>query len=510
MKTIMKKILIILFAVATVSCTDLEITPNSQLTDQSSFKSKTEFLNGLAGVYTTLSYWSEVVYKPGSSTDEMVFPARGGDWKGDLQPMYLHTWTSTNGEIAGVYSGLSKMIAVSNTFIDMIDASSYKDDNEVKVMKGEARFIRAFGYFLMCDYFGNVPLVTTSAYDPKNLPKQAKRADIYNFIKTELIDLSNNVLPATNSYGRVDKFAAETLLAKLYLNSQVYLGTPSNTNLADIVTLTTDIMTNSSYSLDDDFKHVFAWNNDVNNKENIFTMVCDSRNTAASNISYLFTITDLSEKYGSFASGWDGCATLPDFYRSFEATDIRRNMWIAGPQFAADGVTPIMATDDQGVRRQLDYVVDFKSTDPVNNADHWDGVRGGKYLMDGIGGTMVTTSLNNDMPILRYADVLMMRAEALYRQNPASAEALTLVNRVRKRGGNPVAAFTSLTDENFLAERGREFAWEGWRRNDQIRFGTYNKATNYKTASAEYHNLFPIPATQIQSNPNLVQNQGYN
>jgi len=504
----MKKIAIILLAVALTCCTDLQIAPNSQLTDQSSFKSKGEFLNGLAGVYTTISYWSEVVYKPGSSTDEMVFPARGGDWKGDLQPMYLHTWTSTNGEIAGVYSGLSKIIAVSNTFIDVIDASSFKTDPDILVMKGETRFLRAFGYFLMMDYFGNVPLVTTSAYDPKVLPKQATRADIYNFVKSELIDLSTNVLPKTNSYGRVDKFAAEALLAKLYLNSQVYLGT-ANTNLTDIVTLTSDIMTNSSYSLDPDFKHVFAWNNDINNKENIFTMVCDSRNTAAANISYLFSITDLSAKYGSFASGWDGCATLPTFYHSFETTDNRIKQWIAGPQFAADGVTPIIATDDQGVSRQLDYVVNFKSTQPVLNADHWDGVRGGKYLMDGIGGTMVTSSLNNDMPILRFADVLMMRAEALYRQNPASTEALSLVNQVRLRGGNPVLPFTTLNDANFLAERGREFAWEGWRRNDQIRFGTYNNATDYKAASDPFHNLFPIPQPQIQSNPNLKQNTGY-
>ena len=507
----MKKILIILFTVAlVVSCTDLEIAPNSQLTEQSSFKTKGEFLNGLAGVYTTIGYWSEVVFKAGGSTDEMIFPARGADWKGDLQPMFAHTWTPANGEIAGLYSGMSKIIAVSNNYIDVIDGSTtFNSDTDIVVMRGEARFLRAFGYFLMLDHFGNVPLVTTSVYDPKILPTQAARADIYNFIKTELTDLANNVLPATNQYGRVDKYAAKALLAKLYLNSGVYLG-QANAALPDVVTLTTDIINNSPYSLDPVFKHVFAWNNDVDNKENIFTMVCDSKNTAAENISYLFSITNLKDKFGSFADGWGGAATLPTFYRSFAANDIRRNIWLAGPQFAANGTTPIIAKDDQGADRQLNYVIDFKSTNPVNNADHWDGVRGGKYLMDGIGGNMVARSLNNDMPILRFADVLMMRAEALYRQNAGSAEALTLVNRVRNRGGNPVPALTSLTDANFLAERGREFAWEGWRRNDLIRFGKYNDAWDYKTASGAFHNLFPIPQPQIQSNPNLVQNPGYN
>jgi hypothetical protein len=504
----MKKIItILILAVIYTNCTKLDIAPNSQLTEKTSFKSKSEFLNGLAGVYTTIGYWSEIVYKAGSSTDEMIFPARGADWKGDLQPMFVHNFLPLNGEIAGLYSGMSRMIAVSNSFIDVIDASVFKDSSDLKIMRGEARFIRAFGYFEMMDHFGNVPLVTTSVYNPGNLPKQATRAELFQFVESELKDLIANVLPAKNDYGRVDKYAAEALLAKLYLNAGVYLN-GANTHLADVVTATTDIMTNSSYSLDPDFKHVFAWNNDQGNKENLFVMVADSKNTAAENISYLFTITDLTAKYGPFANGWDGCATLPTFYRSFEANDIRSNMWIAGPQFGSNG-QPIIAVDDQNRTRQLTYTIDFTASDPVNNADHWDGVRGGKYLMDGIGGTMVNRSLNNDMPILRFADVLMMRAEALYRQNAGSAEALNLVNQVRKRGGNPVTAFTSLTDANLLAERGREFAWEGWRRNDLIRFGKFNAAWDYKPADAPTHNLFPIPQVQIDSNPNLKQNPGY-
>ena len=114
-------------------------------------------------------------------------------------------------------------------------ASSFKDDPEIKVMRGEARFIRAFAYFLMLDHFGNVPLVTSSVYDPNNLPKQNTRAELFNFVESEAKDLIAGALPATNSYGRVDKYAAETLLAKLYLNAGVYLG-GANTHWADVVT----------------------------------------------------------------------------------------------------------------------------------------------------------------------------------------------------------------------------------------------------------------------------------
>jgi SusD family. len=509
----MKKVLIIVFVALLASCTNLDIIPNSQLTDQSSFKNKSEFINGLAGVYTTLWCWDEVVYKMGGSTDEMVFPARGADWKGDLQPLYLHTWSSSNGEISGVYTELSNIIAVSNTFIDVIDKSQFKDDSDIKVMRGETRFIRAFAYFLMCDMFGNVPLVTSATYSSSNLPQQASRADIYNFVKSELTDLKG-ILSATNSYGRVDKYAAEALLAKLYLNSGVYLGTQSSDDLNQVVTLANDIIANSSYSLDPSFKHVFTSYNDQNNKENMFVMVCGA-STKAQNLSTGFSFFKLPEKYNSsLADGWDGCAATPSFYRSFDSNDIRTAQWVVGPQFKADGVTPIIATDDKGVSRQLTFSIDFLGADPVNNADHWDGARGGKYVMDGIVGYTSNWTLENDEPILRFADVLMMKAEAVWRldnKNSANATALALVNRVRTRdGNNPVAALTSLTEATLLAERGRELAWEGWRRNDQIRFGTFISPKDFKTTTDNVNrNLFPIPLVQIQSNPNLKQNTGY-
>ena len=510
----MKKILpILILAVIVTNCTKLDIAPNSQLTDQTSFKSKNEFLNGLAGVYTSLSVWGgEIVYYfGGGSTDEMLFPARGTDWKGDNQLIFLHTVTPANNELNNFYNQLSNIIAVTNTYIAAIDASSFTSDNDVKVMRGEARFLRAFAYFEMVDYFGNGTLVTSATYDQNNPPKYATRSDLYNFVKTELIDLSGNVLPSTNSYGRVDKYAAEALLAKLYLNSGIYLGS-ANTNLTDVVTLTSDIMNNSSYSLDPSYHHIFGATNGANNVETLFTMVCKNKATACVNMSAMFSLDDSRDTYGSWASGWDGCATLPTFYRSYDVKDIRRDQWIAGPQFFPDGVTPSIQTDDQGRSRQLVYAIDFTASDPVNNADHWDGVRGGKYMMDGYGnfGNMASGGMmNSDMPILRFADVLMMKAEAEYRQNPGSTDALALVNQVRLRGNNPIAAFASLTDENLLAERGREFAWEGWRRNDLIRFGKYGVAWDYKPADAADRSLLPIPASQIQSNPNLHQNPGY-
>ncbi len=360
----------------------------------------------------------------------------------------------------------------------------------------------------MVDMFGNVPLVTSSVYDANNPPKQNSRAEIYKFVEDELKELSTAALPETSVYGRVNKYTAKTLLAKLYLNAEVYLGT-GNAKWQEVATLTQEIMTGSDYVLEDDFKKVFAWDN-FNSKEIIFAMVCNSSYNSPENISYLFSIGDLRAKYGSFASGWNGASVLPTFYRSYDdANDVRLEAFVVGPQFDTQG-NPIIQTDDSGVNRQLTYTIDYLGADPVNNADHWDGGRGGKYLMDGIGGTMIERGLNNDMPILRYADVLMMRAEALFRIDPSSAEALTLVNQVRTRNGhNPVYTLPSLTADVLLAERGREFAWEGWRRNDQIRFDKWGIAWDFKTVSDAKYKLFPIPQVQIDSNPNLKQNDGY-
>lgn len=503
----MKKIFFIIALICSISsCTDLDIAPNSKLTDDTAYKEKSEFLNGLSGVYASLGVWSEIVSKGGSSSDEMIFPARGADWKGDLQSIQAHTWKPENGEIGGLYTGISKVIAVSNAFIDAIDGSSFHADDDLVPIRSEARFVRAFAYFLMIDNFGNVPLVTTSVYDAKNPPAQNTRAEIYGFVEKELKEIAS-ILPEKADYGRVDRYVAKTLLAKLYLNAEVYLGT-GNAKWQEVATLTEEVMKSTNYLLENNFKDVFKWDN-FNSKEILFAVVCDSKNTSPENISYLFTITDLRSKYGSFADGWGGSAALPSFYKSFDAQDIRREMFLAGPQVDAKG-DPILAEDDKGVVRQLTYSVDFTSTDPVNNADHWDGARGVKYLMDGIGGTMVERGLNNDMPILRYADVLLMRAEALFRLNPGNEEALSLVNSVRTRNGyNPVTPFPVLSEEALLAERGREFAWEGWRRNDLIRFDKWGNAWDYKSASDPNYKLFPIPQIQIDSNPNLKQNTGY-
>lgn len=507
----MKKTFIILAAIcfAFSSCTDLDVNPDSKLTDSQAYNEKQEFEYGLSGLNAHLQVWVESIYKASCpSTDEMLSPNRSGDWKGDMQLLYKHQWDANTNELKGLYEQYSALIATANDLIGKVDKSSFQNDQDIKNVKGEARFLRTFAYFMMMDMFANVPLKTDPDYDHNNLPKQASRAELFAFVEKELKDLSTTDLPETAVYGRSCRNTAKSLLVKLYLNAEVYLGA-GNAKWNDVVTLTKEIMDDNQYVLEDDFKDVFKWDNYLS-KEMIFPIVCDSRSTKTENITFLFSIGDLRAKYGSFAAGWGGSAVPPTFFRSYDITDVRREAFIFGPQFASDG-SPIIARDDNGVERQLDYTIDFTTSDPIDGADHWDGARGGKYLMNGIGGDMINRGLNNDIPILRYADILLMRAEALFRLNNASAEALTLVNQVRTRNGNnPVTAFTVLTEADLLAERGREFAWEGWRRNDLIRFDKFNAPRDFVTSATDAkYKIFPIPLVHLNANPNLKQNPGY-
>jgi hypothetical protein len=213
---------------------------------------------------------------------------------------------------------------------------------------------------------------------------------------------------------------------------------------------------------------------------------------------------------------WNGYATLAEFYNSFEEGDARRGDGqrrglLVGPQFTLSG-QPIIDTDI-GADHHLTIQVDIPQLAMVGElagASREAGARFAKFEYE-LG---ATPDLNNDFPVFRYTDAIMSKAEALWRQNPGSGEALNLVNQVRARAG--VAPFASLTADNLIAERGREFYTEMWRRQDLIRFeGVAGGATRFndpwweKGVSGAHRIVFPIPQAQIDANPNLRQNPGY-
>ncbi len=500
MKNIINYSFIVSFLLFSVfACTDLEVLPDSQLTSSNAFKNKNEFLNGLSGVYSTLGVYGDQLFKVNeTSSDEAIVPARGADWKAPpLQNLHKHTWQVSNGEINGAYEALSRGIAQANIFMGVIAESDFADDSEVKIMNAEARFLRAFYYYNMLDMFGDVPIVT-EPIDPSDPPsnKNTDRTDVYNFVISELETLTLE-LPETNDYGRVDRYAAYFLLAKTYINAEVFTGNPE----LDKAIENCDKLINSSYQLSDDFSSVFAWNND-NNLENIFVWRSDSQtgNWGSSYIIHNFTLNQgLQQRYGMPNAPWNGFSTIGSFYRSFSPGDLRSYIFLEGNQLGSNGEQLFDRFGDT-LNFTIDYVGD------IDNATQSDGVRVLKYVPGG--NLSACCFLNNDFAVFRFADVLLMKAEALIRKNgPGAGD--ELINNVRERAFTTPQPLTNVDLDELLAERGREFAWELWRRNDLIRFGKFNDSWEYKNQSEPFRTLFPIPQQQIDANPNLEQNPGY-
>jgi hypothetical protein len=358
--------------------------------------------------------------------------------------------------------------------------------------------------------YGNIPIVEKFDVEPGFLPATKPRKEVYDFVENSILQnidqLSKETGPST--YGRINYYVAQTILAKLYLNAEVYTGTPQwqKANAA------CDVVINSGkYSLPVDFFANFITNNQ-NSPEFIFAVPYDQVFAKGFNLPVMTLHYGSQFTYNLQTQPWNGFSTVQEFYESFEDDDIRKGSFIVGPQYTSSG-KPVLdpayeAPDPSRPENRADLDGPQLNYTPFipeqfGLALRQSGARIGKWEF-ALGSTQ---DLNNDFAIFRYADVLLMKAEALWRMNPASTEALGLVNAIRNRAG--VDNFIALTAENLLAERGRELFSEVHRRTDLIRFGKYNDPWWAKPASPSHVKIFPIPRAQIDANPNLKQNPGY-
>jgi hypothetical protein len=356
----------------------------------------------------------------------------------------------------------------------------------------ELRAVRAFYYFMAIDAFGNVPIVTDNA----SAGGTKTRAEVYAFIKSELEAAIPNLLPG-KAYSRMTQDAARMLLAKLKLNAGVYTGTADWQGAYDAANAV--INSKNGWSLSSSTVSNFIVANEGSG-ENIWTIPYDSFKAGGMNFQMRTLHYANQQTYGLGNSPWNGFCTLADFYNSFEAKDLRNAMWIKGQQYAASGAE---LKDAKGA--PLAFIADFNK-DQMTDADpefQVAGIRSQKYEIQK---NNPNGDQSNDYVVFRLADAIMMRAEAAFRLGK-TAEALADLNTIRKRSG--VDPLTSITAADILAERGREFAWEGWRRNDMIRFGTFSLERKFMKKLDKTRELFPIPQPRIDANPLLKQNPGY-
>jgi hypothetical protein len=484
-------------------CTKLDEEKFGSLSPDSYYQGEKEALSSVVGVYGLLSYnvdigdpWRTKEF----STDEFIVPGRasGGWFDQNNIDLTNHVENANNATIARSWTYIFQEIGTANAVLESLEASPNKGN--LKALIAETRALRAYGYFFAMDNWGNVPLVTVARIDPKNLPGTTPRADVYKFIETEMLAATADLPSAKDVnhaayYPRLTKESVYTALAYMYLNAGVYTGTPQWQKVVDMCD---KVITSGAFSLMPNVIDNFASSTQVASTEIISAFTKDATQNAGSNQFMLYTNNGLDQlKYNLPFSPANGYSTTQAALDKYEDQDARKSMIEYGPQYYLDG-RPLKYPN--GTQLVLIPVQDIVS------AQDNEGYKVLKYTP--IGTKWSGFNGDNDLVLERYSNVLLMKAEALFRLGNVTG-ALPLVNQVRVRSkATPLA---SLILQNLEDERAREFLWEGCRRTDMIRFGDYFTGTwAFKTTqTAAFHQIYPIPNEQLTNNPNLVQNPGY-
>lgn len=500
-----KYLSVVLGTAVAVSCTKLEEVQRDSVNFQKA--SATGLLQGaynsLGGLQTQDVVWALMEH----SSDEALGPTRGPDWddNGVWRVIHNHQWDADHNVVRNTYNSL---------LTAQYSATAVLERSPTNSEAAQARFIRALSLFLVLDLYDQVPY-REDLKDLKQLPVTLKGTAAADKIISELNAVISTLPDAGANTWVANKDAARALLMKTYLNRGVYANRAAPTfaaaDMDQVIALADQVIGNSRYSLADNFFTNFAPNNNSASRELLFTLENTVGVRGGNNrFNWFCTL-----HYNQRPSGWNGFTTLADFYDKFEATDTRRGGsypgltnvtglrtgFLEGQQFDQNGVA---LKDRKGNNLAFTRTVALRETG--NNLEIT-GIRVIKYVPDFSQG--IDGNAENEYVIFRLADVMLMKAEALMRKGQEPA-ARAILNTIRaKRGASTLTS--AITLQTVLDERGREMYWEGWRRNDQIRFGTFlngvgptrpNKSGNEKL-------LFPIPNQQLAVNPNLTQNPGY-
>lgn len=492
-------------AFALLGCTDLEIEPTDSIFSDLSGEftgvdpdaSLTNLYNSLRGQMES----QENVYALAEvSTDEFVVPTRGTDWgdNGVWRTLHSHTWDATHARIKNTWNDMNSNVYNATTIIDQRSGPSPQQ-------AAEAKFIRAYSMFWLIDLFGQVPFRTPDE-GPEVNPVVMNRAEAFDFAVQDLTEAIPNLPasgPSTDLIG-ASQAAAKLLLAKFYLNKHIFTGTgtAAAADMNQVIALVDEINA-AGFELQAGYFELFT---DDLDSETILYTTSSVGNVIWNGLHYHQVVPDQP-------GGWNGFATIAEFYDLFEGDpninvpgsgqEERRgfvptdgtnygigNGFLIGQQYDANG-NPY--SDRTGA--PLFFTKELPGL--LGNNENT-GIRVIKY-------NPANGAFANHKIVLRYADAHLMKAEALMR---SGGDPTALVNELRVlRGATPIG---TVTEQDLIDERGRELYGELWRRNDLIRFGQFTAPWSYKEVSGDdTKNLFPIPATAIISNPNLVQNPGY-
>ena len=516
-----------------VSCTKLDLTPTNDLIANNVYTSVSGYKQSLAKVYGAFALTgnasvgqpdipTEIIKDEGNSdflrlywnlqeltTDEAVW-----SWQSDagIQGLHEMSWSSTNSIINGLYYRSYFQITLCNDFINQSSDDNLSkrgitgaDANEVRKFRAEARFIRAFQYSVLMDLYGNVPMVTEQTQiGGKDLPVQMPRKDLFNYVESELKAIEPELATAkSNEYGRADQAADWALLSRIYLNAEVYTGTPRYT---DAITYCNKI-TGAGYALHNNYRELTIADNHLNKDEFILTINYDGTSTQNyGGTTYLMHGPAGVPAEVSGSSGtWGGLRITQQFVNLFTdktgATDSRAQFYMSGQNLEVNDL--------------------YTSTDGYSSTKYRNKTRSGGPAPHQ---DVAKDFSDIDFPLFRLGEIYLTYAESVLRGGTGGSlsTALGYVNQLRTRAYNGSTAgnisSSALTTDFILDERGRELWYEAFRRTDLIRFGKFTSA-NYLwawkggakngTAVNGRFSLFPLPPTDLSANPNLRQNPGY-
>lgn len=538
----MKKFLSCLFlaSVALCFCGCLDEHPKDQIDQEAIYNNADNiYKNAVASLYNYIGSNQELEGLQGTcrgiydyntlTTDEAMIPIRGGDWYdgGLWENMYQHQWNANDIYFYNVWKYLFKVIVLSNQSLSIIDSHrNLLSDQQASAFSAEVRAIRALFYYYAMDMFGRIPIVTSYNVNLGQVV-QNERSEVFRFIFNELQEVAPLLADEHSNirgdyYGRVTRPVANFLLAKLALNAEVYTvdnwtsGSRQNgkniffhvngekKNAWETCIWYCEQLRQEGYELENDYASNFAVHNE-SSKENIFTIPLD-KNLYPNEYHYLFRSRHYQHggAYGG-ASENGTCATISTvkaygyatahvdnrFYTNFYADTV----FVDGKKVYLDNGEPL-------VYRPLELKLNLSASPYKQTA----GARVAKYEVDRTAYSD-GRQVDNDIVLFRYGDALLMESEAKVRNGEdGSAE----LNAIRQRAGMPLVEANL---DNILKERLLELVWEGWRRQDLIRFDKFTKAYDQRTPidgeETGFTTVFPIPQKCLDLNKSYKQNYGY-
>lgn len=526
-----KTILGVILSVAILnSCTKkLDLVPTNDITADAAYKTPLGYKQSLAKVYGAMALTGNsgpagngdipaaIISDEGNSDFLRMFwylqclstDEAGWTYHSNTDPLGIHqmSWSSINQTVAGLYYRSFFQITLANDFIRQASDDKLSERgitgasaDSIKTYKAEARFLRAYQYWVLMDLFGNPPFVTEKDAVGTGLPEQIQRKDLFAYIESELKAIEPDLAaPKTNEYARADKAAAWALLARMYLNAEVYTGTPKYT---EAITYANKVI-GAGYSLLPDYTKMMLADNNINNPEFIFVIAYDgtfTQNYGGTTFLVHGPAGVPNEVSGSNGT-WNCIRVTQQFVGLFDNDDVRGQFYTQGQNLIMTQLLDVSTDGYSSIKfRNL-----TKDGGPAPHADP-------SNIFSDI-----------DFPVFRLAEMYLIYAESVVRGGTGgdNATALSYLKALAKRArpSDPSAgAVVELTLPYIIDERGRELFWECFRRTDLIRFGQFTSGAylwawkggvQNGTAVAPYLNLFPIPSTDRSANPNLDQNPGY-